>query len=187
MEMKSRISARNRKWEKESMTVFSVFITYKNSRFHLYSIPTTVSTRSWRDFPIYTHPICRDRTTWFNEPSEHKFLFHSGDRDRGLSFPFLIHSPNFRWVFPFHRIADFSDTDLITDHRSQHRSQRSMCIQPTTAPNQQTSRIHGVDLQRLVSLLHGTIPDPSRLSSPTSLADTELTCSHPSRIDLASF
>ena len=45
------------------MMVFSVFVTPGNFLFHLYLISMMISMHSWHRFPIYTHPICCDRTT----------------------------------------------------------------------------------------------------------------------------
>ena len=73
---------------------FSVFVSYKNSLFHSYLISTMVFTRFRRVFSIYTYPVCRDRTTWFDEPSGNRIPFHtSSNQPPGVRSGILIPEP----------------------------------------------------------------------------------------------
>ena len=127
---------------------FSIYIFAINDDFHAF----------YTCFPFYTYCICRDRMTQFIEPSGNRNPFHSGDRDRGLGFPFLAHSPNLQWIYPFCQVAK------ILNHRSHLWSPIATIDVHTTTP-------------------FGTF---TILFLP-SLAETESACSCLSRIDLASF
>jgi hypothetical protein len=146
-----------------STTTLLVMVSYRNSQFHLLQILMTFFTCLRCIFPFDTYPVCHDRTTWFPEPQWISNPFHSGDRDRGLGIPFLIHSPNFWWVSPFHHVTDSSLTGVIIHHWS-----RSMRIHPTTmAPHIQ----HSHSLSTLVAV-YG---DENSRSSLTQLL-TSLSC-----------